>query len=179
MSDRARSRVFETDAVTSERMSRVRQRGTSPELAVQRALRSLGVSFSKSNRRLPGSPDLSNSRQQWAIFVHGCYWHRHPGCNRTTTPRRNRELWEEKFAANVARDRANQRALRNRGYSVAVIWECDTHEAYALARRVARILRRATRRREERRSNVLSRSRPRNSIGSTARDLKNRKRRAP
>lgn len=114
------------DADTSIRMSRVRQRGTTAELTVRSALYSLGLRFRVSNRDLPGSPDVANRRRKWAVFVHGCFWHRHARCVRTTTPKRNRAFWEAKFAANVARDRRAIRELRAAGYDVLVVWECET-----------------------------------------------------
>jgi DNA mismatch endonuclease (patch repair protein) len=117
--------VLEVDDVTSARMGRVRQKGTLPELLVRGALAELGQRFRLHNRDLPGSPDLANRRARWAIFVHGCFWHRH-GCSATTTPARNRDFWEAKFARNVARDAQAVSALEALGYRVIVIWECQT-----------------------------------------------------
>lgn len=113
------------DDATSERMARVRQRGTRPELVVRQQLARLGHRYRLENRELSGSPDVANRRQRWCVFVHGCFWHRH-GCKATTTPGRNREFWEAKFARNVARDQRAIEALRELGYRVVVIWECQT-----------------------------------------------------
>ena len=77
-------------------------------------------------RHLPGSPDLVLKKHRTVIFVHGCFWHRHPGCRRTTTPKTRREYWRTKFAANVARDAAATRALKTLGWRVVVVWECRT-----------------------------------------------------
>jgi len=118
-------RLLEVDDVTSARMRRVRQRGTRPELVVRRALTALGYHYRLANRDLPGSPDIANRRQRWVVFVHGCFWHRH-GCKASTTPTRNRDFWEAKFARNVARDQRTTEALEALDYVVAVIWECDT-----------------------------------------------------
>lgn len=68
---------------------------------------------------------MANRRRRWAVFVHGCFWHRH-GCKASTRPSRNREFWAAKFARNVERDRRAVEALRARGYVVVVIWECET-----------------------------------------------------
>jgi DNA mismatch endonuclease (patch repair protein) len=106
-------------------MADIRQAGTEPELAVRRVLTRMGLRYRVKNRDLPGSPDLANRSRRWAVFVHGCYWHRHRGCKRTTTPTRNRAFWQEKFAANVHRDRKVLRELRALGYSVLVVWECE------------------------------------------------------
>lgn len=130
------------DAETSARLGRIRQHGTSAELTVRNLLHALGHRFRVHNRDLPGSPDIANRSRKWAVFVHGCFWHRHPGCKRTTTPSRNREFWLQKFKANVARDARVQAALRAAGYRVVVVWECETEEH----RRVRRMLERALRR---------------------------------
>lgn len=114
------------DPDTSARLGRIRQHGTSAELNVRKLLHALGHRFRIHNRDLPGSPDIANRRRKWAIFVHGCFWHRHQGCKRTTTPSRNREFWLQKFDANVARDARVQSALRAQGYRVLVVWECET-----------------------------------------------------
>lgn len=118
-------RLLEVDDVTSARMRTVRQKGTQPELVVRRALSALGYRFRLANRDLDGSPDLANRRALWVVFVHGCFWHRH-GCKASTTPTRNREFWQAKFERNVERDSRTAAALRARGYTVIVIWECET-----------------------------------------------------
>jgi DNA mismatch endonuclease, patch repair protein len=113
------------DDTTSARMALVRQKGTRPELVVRGALTELGHRFRLDNRSLDGSPDIANRSRRWVVFVHGCFWHRH-GCKATTTPTRNREFWEAKFLRNVERDRRAIEALRARGYTVVVVWECET-----------------------------------------------------
>lgn len=128
--------VVERDPETSARLGRVRQRNTGPELRVRAVLTALGLRYRVSPRNLPGSPDIANRSGGWAIFVHGCYWHRHRGCARATTPGRNRPFWEAKFAANVARDRRTLRELRAMGFRVAVIWECQTGSPGEIERRL-------------------------------------------
>ena len=107
-------------------MARVRNKGTAPEWVVRRALWGLGVRYRLHRKDLPGTPDIVISRLRTVVFVHGCYWHRHEGCKRTTTPTTRREFWEAKFAANVARDRRVSGALRGAGWRVLVVWECET-----------------------------------------------------
>ena len=119
-------------------MSRVRQAGTSPELDVRRALRGLGVAYRLNVRSLPGSPDIVNRARRFALFVHGCFWHRHEGCRLTTTPTRNREFWLEKFRANQDRDVRNAAALKELGYRVLVIWECETRHPERLKEKIKR-----------------------------------------
>ena len=117
------------EGVTPERsalMKRVRQRDTAPEIAVRRALHSVGGRYRVNVKSLPGSPDIANYTKRRAIFVHGCYWHRHPGCSRTTTPSKNRSFWEAKFADNVHRDRNKEQELRASGFDVLIVWECET-----------------------------------------------------
>jgi DNA mismatch endonuclease (patch repair protein) len=135
-----RAHLLVLDSATSERMGRIRQRDTAPEQAVRRALTRLGLRYRVTNRDLPGSPDIANRKRRWAIFVHGCYWHRHDGCGRATTPKRNREFWVAKFEANVARDRAAISALELLGYRALVIWECETIDAMELRSLLARLM---------------------------------------
>ena len=113
------------DHDTSRRLGRIRQRDTKPERLVRLLLTDLGHSYRTNNRDLPGSPDVANRSQAWAIFVHGCFWHRHLGCSRTTTPKRNREFWQAKFEQNVQRDRRVCGKLRRYGFTVLTVWECE------------------------------------------------------
>lgn len=105
---------------------RVKQKATAPEVVVQQLLTRLGHAYSKNVRGIPGSPDIVSRDRLRAVFVHGCFWHRHPSCRASSTPKRNARFWLEKFAQNVRRDRRKVRELRSRGYSVAVVWECQT-----------------------------------------------------
>jgi DNA mismatch endonuclease (patch repair protein) len=114
-----------TDDVTSRRLARVRQAGTRPELAVRTMAYSLGLRYRVCNRDICGSPDLANRRRKWCIFVHGCFWHRHAGCSRATTPKRNRRFWQNKFEANVRRDARVLAELRRTGWHIVIIWECQ------------------------------------------------------
>lgn len=100
-------------------------------------LHRLGFRFRVGGKRLPGRPDVSNVSRRWAVLVHGCYWHGHVGCRRATIPKRNREFWAAKFAANRARDRRVLRELRARGIRPVVVWECEIEERpAAVARRL-------------------------------------------
>lgn len=131
------------DPETSVRLGRIRQKGTSAEVRLQDVLHGLGLSFGTSNRDLPGSPDVANRRGRWAVFAHGCYWHAHQGCPRATVPKRNREFWEAKFAANRARDARVLRALRRQGFKAIVVWECQLRSSPERVRaRLGRLLER-------------------------------------
>src|ERR1700733_258871 len=114
-----------TTQETSERMARVRRRGTAPELLVRRAVSSLGYRYRLNNKDLAGSPDLANRSKKWAVFVHGCYWHHHLGCSGATTPKSNTGFWLAKFDANRQRDARAVDALKCRGYAVITLWECE------------------------------------------------------
>lgn len=120
-------------------MAGVRQRDTSAEMLVRQILSRMGHRYRSKNRDLPGSPDIANRSRRWAVFVHGCFWHRHEGCVRTTTPKRNRLFWEEKFVQNKLRDARVRNALHKRGFRTVVIWECQVESDEALvSRRLAR-----------------------------------------
>lgn len=106
-------------------MRRVRSTDTRPEKIVGSFLHRLGFRFRKHRKDLPGAPDFLLPKYQTSIFVHGCFWHRHPGCTHADAPATRREYWLPKFSRTVERDRKNQQALRNLGWNVIVIWECE------------------------------------------------------
>lgn len=113
------------DSATRSRiMARVRSRNTEPEIVLRRALHARGLRYKLHDSALPGRPDLVFPRFGAVCFVHGCFWHRHEGCPRATTPASNREYWERKFEGNVSRDRRHRAALLAAGWRVGVIWEC-------------------------------------------------------
>lgn len=117
------------DIVTPEQrssmMSRIRRRDTQAELAVRSYLHRTGLRFKLNDQTLPGSPDLVLPKFRCAVFVNGCFWHRHPGCPFATTPATRTEFWQAKFAMNVARDRRVHEELLRSGWQPLVIWECD------------------------------------------------------
>jgi DNA mismatch endonuclease (patch repair protein) len=124
------------DPARSALMRRVRQKGTKAEDDVAAILRGVGLRFRRNVRTLPGSPDFANKTYHWAIFVNGCFWHRHQGCHRATTPTRNRDFWLAKFAANVKRDKVKTELLRAMGFRVTTIWECETRTPTKVRRRL-------------------------------------------
>lgn len=113
----------------SRLLGRVKQTRTAPEEIVAETLRALGIAYRRNVRGLPGSPDFANKRRRFAIFVNGCFWHRHTGCRRATIPKNNRDFWVAKFATNRKRDADRIRELRRAGFRVLLIWECDVDEA--------------------------------------------------
>lgn len=127
-----------TSPEVSEKMRSVGRSHTPAELAVAAALRRLKVRFRRLDRELPGSPDLVVADLRWAIFVHGCFWHRHKGCRKATMPKSNIAFWVEKFGANARRDQRVVRALQRRGFRVSIIWECETLSPHSMQRRLER-----------------------------------------
>ena len=109
----------------SRMMSNIREKDTRPELALRRALHARGFRYRLHVRDLPGKPDIVFPKFRAVIFVNGCFWHRHPGCSKATTPATRVEFWKEKFRANVSRDRRNSERLENLGWRVRTIWECE------------------------------------------------------
>jgi DNA mismatch endonuclease (patch repair protein) len=129
------------DPQRSALMARVRQRHSAPELEVRRILRILNVPYRLHRKSLPGTPDICIPSIKSVIFVHGCFWHRHPGCKKATTPKTRRAFWLDKFAHNVARDTANVSAVRKLGWRPLIVWECQCKDKEKLAARLARLLR--------------------------------------
>lgn len=117
------------DSLSGERrswnMSRIRGRNTGPELRLRSLLHRAGFRFRLHAKQLPGRPDVVLPKYRTAIFVHGCFWHRHPGCRNTTTPSTRRAFWQEKFDGTVSRDARDRAALENAGWTVLTVWECE------------------------------------------------------
>src|ERR1017187_6225302 len=147
-----------TKARRSWNMSRIRGKDTTPERVVRSLLHRLGYRF-RLYRKIPipqpsplnplarrsvaktaqltrrfVTPDIVMPKHRVAIFVHGCFWHRHRGCKNCTTPTHRREWWLKKLEGNTARDKLHQRALRKLGWRPMVIWECQTEKPKALDR---------------------------------------------
>lgn len=119
-----------TPAERSIRMGRVRHKDTQPELIVRREVSALGFRYRLHVPKLPGKPDLVFRKSQQAIFVHGCFWHRHTArsCRLARLPKSRLSFWEPKLTANAARDRRNLRLLRRAGWEVLVVWECQMRD---------------------------------------------------
>lgn len=121
----------------SELMARIRRRDTVPELAVRHIAHRMSLRFRLQRKDLPGCPDLVFPKHRLAVFVHGCFWHRHEGCRYASTPKSRITFWREKFVANVARDARQEAALRALGWRVLVIWQCETRDEAAVERKLA------------------------------------------
>jgi DNA mismatch endonuclease (patch repair protein) len=127
------------DAATRSRIMRaVPRRDTSTELKLRRALHRLGLRYRLHIRELAGSPDIVFIKPRLAVFVHGCYWHRHVGCRLATTPKSNAGFWMSKFIANVARDHRASASLKADGWEVVTVWQCEVDgSAELIAERIA------------------------------------------
>lgn len=121
----------------SERMSRVRGKDTKPELIVRRLLHGLGYRYRLHAGDLPGKPDIVFRGRRKAIYVHGCFWHRHPdpACRLARLPKTRREFWVPKLEGNRRRDIENQRRLTEMGWDFLLVWECEIGQADAPALR--------------------------------------------
>lgn len=124
----------------SRNMAAVRGRDTNPELIVRRIVHGLGFRFRLHRKALPGTPDIVLPRLQKIIFVHGCFWHRHPKCHYASIPATRTEFWTEKLCANVERDKKSIHDLRQLGWRVMVVWQCELRDLFALRRRIEKFL---------------------------------------
>lgn len=124
------------DRITKDRrsylMGRVRAKNTKPELVVRSFLHRSGFRFRLHVKSLPGTPDIVLPKYRTIIDIRGCFWHRHAGCKKTTTPSTDVEFWQKKFMENIARDRRIEAELRKLGWHVIVIWECQLRNQEAL-----------------------------------------------
>ena len=121
-------------------MAAIRGKDTKPEMVVRRFLHRAGFRFRLHVKDLPGKPDIVLPRYRTVILVHGCYWHRHPGCHFATTPKTNSAFWLDKFEKNVERDRRNVEQLEKAGWRVIIAWECEVKSPERLEALVAEII---------------------------------------
>jgi DNA mismatch endonuclease (patch repair protein) len=115
--------------VRSRIMRQIRGRDTGPEMAVRSFLHRQGFRFRLHRADLPGKPDVVLPKFKAVVFVHGCFWHQHPGCVHTGVPLSNRRYWKPKLNRTVARDQRHQETLAEAGWHVFVIWECEVTPA--------------------------------------------------
>jgi len=134
------------DRITPERrsanMARIRGKDTKPEMVVRHLIHSLGYRYRLHRPGLPGKPDLVFPSRMAVIFVHGCFWHQHsdPSCKNAVLPKTRIEFWEAKMRRNVERDVTNIAKLKEQGYRVEIIWECETKDLAALTQRIVHFL---------------------------------------
>ncbi len=134
-----------TDRISSARrswnMSRIKGKDTCPEIVVRSILHRLGYRFRLHRKDLPGKPDIVLPKHETVIFVNGCFWHRHTGCRQATTPKSNTGFWKKKFADTIKRDRKQQRLLKEAGWRVLVLWECQINDSDDSSSRIDTLMR--------------------------------------
>ena len=117
------------DQVSPERrssiMRRIKSKDTAAEVKVRQALHGLGLRFRLHRKDLPGKPDMAFPKYRAAVFVHGCFWHQHPGCRRASKPKSRNDYWDAKLRRNVERDARTPAALAALGWRHIVVWECE------------------------------------------------------
>lgn len=118
-----------TDSLSKEHrswnMAQIKSKNTKPEIAVRKLLHRCGFRFRLHKKELPGKPDIVLPKWRVVIFVHGCFWHRHPNCKYAYLPKSNQDFWKNKFVDTVRRDQRNQNTLKALGWRTIVIWECE------------------------------------------------------
>ena len=128
------------DKLTPERrswnMSRIRGRDTSPEKRVRSLLHRLGFRFTLRRKDLPGRPDIVLPSRKAAVFVHGCFWHRHERCRNSVLPKTRAEFWLAKLTGNVERDRIKAAELKALGWRVLTVWECEIKNEPRLSKKL-------------------------------------------
>jgi DNA mismatch endonuclease, patch repair protein len=124
----------------SKRMALIRSKDTKPELLVREIARSCGYRFRLHVSDLPGKPDIVFPKRKKVIFIHGCFWHRHPGCALARLPKSKLDFWVPKLTKNRRRDLRNIAKLRRDNWRVAVVWECQLKKPDSLEKRIKKFL---------------------------------------
>lgn len=124
----------------SKNMRRIRSEDTAPEIALRGLIHGLGYRFRLHRRDLPGRPDLVFPARKKIIFVHGCFWHQHSSCREGRVPASRLEYWAPKLKRNQERDAENQSELREQGWTLLVIWECELRNQRTLSKRLRKFL---------------------------------------
>lgn len=132
------------DRITEKRrswnMSRIKSKDTAPEKIVRSLLHCMGYRFRLHRKDLPGKPDIVLIKYKTVLEVRGCFWHRHKDCKETTTPKTNTKFWQDKFSKNIERDKQNEHKLKELGWNVIVIWECETKDLDKLKTKLLNLL---------------------------------------
>jgi DNA mismatch endonuclease (patch repair protein) len=121
-------------------MAAVKSKNTRPEMIVRRMVHGMGFRFRLHVKSLPGTPDLVFAKRKKVIQVHGCFWHGHAGCSRSTLPTTNASFWSDKISANKKRDRKAERDLTALGFRSLTIWQCELRETSRVVKKLAKFL---------------------------------------
>lgn len=129
-----------TDSLSPEKrswnMSRIKGKDTKPEMTVRSLLHKMGYRFRLHRKDLPGVPDIVLPKYKTAIFIHGCFWHRHNGCKLAYNPKTRIEFWNKKFRDTVKRDQLNIKKLEELGWNTEIIWECEVKNMMELGKKI-------------------------------------------
>ena len=120
----------------SKNMSRIKSANTKPEIVVRSLLHRLGFRFRKNVKTLAGKPDIVLKKHSAIIFVHGCFWHQHEGCKRANIPKSNQDYWKPKLERNVSRDKEHAEELKQKGWRILTIWECEIKDLQKLEAKI-------------------------------------------
>jgi DNA mismatch endonuclease (patch repair protein) len=129
-----------TKAKRSWNMSHIRSKNTKPEIIVRSLLHRMGYRFRIHQKNLPGKPDIVLAKYKTIIFIHGCFWHRHKGCKRCTTPSTNQKYWLPKLGRNIVKDKLNKKLLKKNGWLPIIVWECEIKKLDRLAGKINKLL---------------------------------------
>jgi len=121
-------------------MSRIRGKESKPEILVRKYLFSKGFRYRIHDNKLAGNPDIVLPKYRTIVFVHGCFWHGHPGCKRAQLPATNAEFWGKKISANIERDKRNIETLKGEGWKVVVVWQCELASKTKREERLKRLI---------------------------------------
>jgi DNA mismatch endonuclease (patch repair protein) len=121
-------------------MSHVKGKDTKPEILVRSIVHRLGFRFHKHKSNLPGKPDIVLAKHRKVIFVHGCFWHGHKKCTRSSRPQSNKSFWVEKLDKNITRDKRTKRELELQGWKILIVWTCETKNIFKLQNKIAKFL---------------------------------------
>lgn len=121
-------------------MAAVHSKNTRPEIVVRKIVHRLGYRYRLHSGKLPGHPDLVFPGRRKVVFVHGCFWHRHPGCRYASSPKTRVDFWQSKFVANVVRDERTRLELESLGWKVLTVWQCELKQPESLAGRLDEFL---------------------------------------
>jgi len=114
----------------SYNMSQIKGKNTKPEETVRKYLFAQGFRYRKNDKKLPGTPDIVLPKYKTVIFVNGCFWHGHEGCKYFVWPQNNADFWKKKITDNIARDQTKHNLLRDQGWNVIIIWECELKKPF-------------------------------------------------
>ena len=131
---------IKTPEERSKNMAAIKSKDTKPEEYVRKSLFAAGFRYRKNDKRYPGKPDIVLPRYKTVVFIHGCFWHQHPGCKESHIPQSKSEYWATKLNRNIERDAFQQELLKNAGWRVLIVWECELKTKEARKERIKKLI---------------------------------------